>query len=384
MTSLGSSPVGGITFPRPVLTSATVTSTAQAVVRWGAVEYATHYIIYRATSRWGTYSRIGRVSGTTYTSGVLDPGTYYYYIMPQRSNSAGTYTGGLRSLLAILTAGQVQTTYRALLIGQVSYSSGTCNRNWADVQTMQTLLNKCSYNAQKYTITTAKDITKTSVQSRIQSAFSGATVNDVSLFLFAGHGYTGTTGSTAGALVCYDGTFITTAELASWLSAIPGKVIVLLGTCGSGSAIYSENGVLAGNATEFDEKSFNQKVIQSFSGYTVTVPNPETNIGELRQSKFYVLTAAAHGETSWGHEGDTPGNYFVIWMAQGLSYDYATGEWYSGIPADTSGDSKVSLAECYTYIQRIADATPFTSEGVTYYQHQQIYPTGSTFTLFDL
>ena len=96
-----------------------------------------------------------------------------------------------------------------------------------------------------------------------------------------------------------------------------------------------------------------------------------TNTGEFRNSKFYVLTATRHTESSWGSEGG-PYNYFTKRIAEAAGVS---------MPADKNGDSCINLHELFLYVKENATG-PYNYQGVDYYQHVQEYPANSTYKLF--
>ncbi len=92
---------------------------------------------------------------------------------------------------------------------------------------------------------------------------------------------------------------------------MPGKVIVLLGSCGSGAAIVSNGKITyVPNASSEADERFNEAAIRAFAE-----ADPAANTGEFRESKFYVMTAAAHQESSWGQESSDPYNYFPYYLS---------------------------------------------------------------------
>ena len=270
-------------------------------------------------------------------------------------------------------------TYRALLIGEVHFTDDTCNRNWGDVNLMANMLS--SRNAPgggKYVINTRRDLNNAGVKSAISSCFAGATENDVSLFFIATHGDATNTGRYAGALALVNDDWIMLDELAECLSAVPGKVIVILESCGSGAAVYA-NG--AKKAQQQANAAFNDAVIQAFAARDTVITSEDDfmgtygiNTGEFRvNNKFYVLTASAYQQLSWGTESG-PYNYFTKWLTEGIG---TTGE----MPADSAygnANGICSLEEAYHYVSVKGDNYPFTG-GAT--QQVQRYPMGSTYPL---
>lgn len=66
-----------------------VSGSNDITVRWDAVDYASHYYVFRGTSLDGLYIMLSMPSATTYTDTNLSSGTTYYYKV-QAVNSAGT------------------------------------------------------------------------------------------------------------------------------------------------------------------------------------------------------------------------------------------------------------------------------------------------------
>lgn len=262
---------------------------------------------------------------------------------------------------------QSGVSYRSLLIGQEGFDP-ICTRNRGDVELMQKVLK--TVNDGKYSITTAIDLSKSQVRNAIANTFSDADYDDVSLFFYSSHGVTDA-GNFYGALATYDGDCIKTSEIANWLSAIPGKVIVICGTCGSGALIMS--GSDAGEIKTFDPVAFDQALIEAFAAADpgILLSGDVANSGELRQNKFYVLTAAAAGENSWGSEA-LRYNYFAKWLTDGIGTS-------GSMSADTNRNGQTTLNELYNYVQSYASTTTFTNGAK---QHTQVYPTNSSYVLF--
>ena len=287
------------------------------------------------------------------------------------SNSAGTVYSNAATLKINLIK------YRALLVGEVHFSWETANRNRGDVEILSNMLGSVKgAQGNPYTVKGRYDLDNEGIHSAITEAFSGADSNDVSLFFIATHGVVDIeSGEWAGALVTIgsDGNeeYLTLGQLAEWLKEVPGKVIVLLGSCGSGAAIV-ENGTVT--CTQEDmSKVFNDAAMQAFAAADEYVPDEgdDPNTGEFRNSKFYVLTAAAHQQSSWGTENG-PYNYFPYWFAQGAS---------GSKPADTNKDGTVTMKEMYQYIKDNASG-PYYDGSSYYYQDVQMYPENSNYGLF--
>ena len=326
-------------------------------------------------------------------SHALEAGNTYFYDVRYYGSAA---TGTIKVTFARQNdptpppTPTTDTTYRALLISEVDFSSA-CWRNEGDVQLMKSMLESVTGpDGGIYSIKTGMDSTPEQIQSLIGSTFSGADEDDVSLFFIATHGDTESTGSYAGALATSSGKCVLFHELASWLSAVPGKVIVVVESCGSGAAVYStgetQNGLkpqaLGVEEDETLDEQFTQSLIDAFAAYDETVrpaaDGPVANTGELRvANKFYVLTASRYQEYSWGTESG-PYNYFTKWLTEGVGTS-------GTLPADQSygnQDGVVSLEELFSYISAVGDNHDFYDGYSIYYQHVQRYPQGSDYGLF--
>ena len=286
-----------------------------------------------------------------------------------------------------------ETVYRALLIGEENFSGqSVCTRNRGDVTAMTNMLNSITGPAGgSFSIIKKYDLSASQVLSAVKNAFSGADDDDVSLFFIATHGDVDYTGDYAGALAMSPSGSLLLKDLANALNAVPGKVIVVLESCGAGAAVYPNGGNsnndgkalyedIKRRATQFDEA-----VIRAFSGadpgIVVTLqPNDvQANTGEFRvDNKFYVLTASRYQELSWGMESgksETSYNYFTMWLTQGIGTSGA-------MPADANSNNQTTLDELYRYISKVGDDYQFKTDGGVYYQHVQVYPADSDYVLF--
>lgn len=232
-----------------------------------------------------------------------------------------------------------QVRYRALLIGEVGYASqlrGPDN----DVNAMSAMLRGLDMG---YTVYSQIDATKAEIIDMIEYVFSGQGPNDVSLFYYSGHGVTNSSTYYSGALMTVDVDYITTDELAGMLGSVEGRVIVILDSCGSGSAIKTR-----GTADDFDPVRFNNGVINAFR----SVPQTKSRSGEMAQEKFTVLTASAYEEPS---QTDSSGN---IWggamtkaLVAGNGFSFLSSAYYGVAPANSDNNNIITLSECKAYCQ---------------------------------
>ena len=207
----------------------------------------------------------------------------------------------------------------------------------------------------------------------------------------------GRPGTAAGALSTYQSATNTSSlyltDLASWLKAVPGSMIVLLESCGSGAGVYQNANGGTTRVGFFDAKA----AIEVFAAADTEIVTEETleyfydetgeplvtedgtpivNVGEFRvANKFYVLTASDYLENSVGMAEDfqtTSGSYnvFPYYIKEGVGTS-------GSMPADNyssygNGDGKLTLNELYHYVYDYSLSK----------QHTLVYPTNSSFVLF--
>ena len=236
----------------------------------------------------------------------------------------------------------IKGTYRALLIGENSYSSSPLYGCVNDMSAMAGMLRGLK---NKFSVRTLPNSSRSRILTAIDNTFSDATDDSVSLFYYSGHG------SSSGAICPVSGSDITFAELANELNAIPGQVIVILDSCFSGAAINK-----SGNGQDTDQmiQAYNQAAIDAFSGYRL--PANEKS-GELAKSKFVVITAASKTETSsdWCFDNSgLPQGEFTAALIQGMGCTYPSGAYTRHMPADADGDNCITLREIYEYARDTA------------------------------
>ncbi|GEM_PF-2017765 len=117
----------------PVITSIASTGYDRIKLGWNAVEGATGYRIYRATSSSGTYAYLGVTTSTSYTSKGLISGKYYYYKVLAYTTANGVTTYSAYSSVkyakvipSIPTASAASYNYNSIRVGwsAVSGASG--------------------------------------------------------------------------------------------------------------------------------------------------------------------------------------------------------------------------------------------------------------------
>ena len=283
--------------------------------------------------------------------------------------------------------------YRALLVGEVNFPGTGLGSLPAkkDVALMKSMLSSVKGAAKvKWKVTTRFNRTSLQLLSDIRSAFKGAQEGDVSLFYISTHGdqtltMDGNYPEYAGCLNTYpdynysdwwDRNALTLGDLAECLAEVPGQVIVVIDSCGSGAAIYNSKGEDAPKsvAAGFVPADFDDAVVEAFERKDSAVLAPGVDQGAfVVYNKFFVLTASAYLETGWSAAGKY--SYFTKWLTDGIG---TSGK----MKADSDGNKRTTLAELYKYIKGVADKKVFVYEGVRYKQHVQVYPSDSGFELF--
>lgn len=212
------------------------------------------------------------------------------------------------------------------------------------------------------TTSTLVNGTRQQVLSAIQSAFSGASENDVSYLYITCHG--GVIGGNYLIFPCGDGYF-TAAQLRSALSGVKGKVVLMLGSCQSGSVI--------GKSTDSGPQQF----VQQFVG-------AQAKSGEFAQSKYLVLCACRSDENGYGVITTMGGS--VVESGTFNFFGTAVVEGGQG-SADANGNGSITLQELYAYVRdRVSqlhlewrDRIGLSAQDT---QTVVVYPTASDFVVF--
>ena len=280
-----------------------------------------------------TYSAITWTSSDERIATVSDSGKVTAVAVGTAQITATTFNNKKASCeVEVKPDPSTSVTYRALLIGEENFYSETATRNRGDVTAMSEMLESVKgYYGGSFAITRKYDLSASGVLSAIRNTFAEADDDDVSLFFIATHGDVdgGVNDVTAGALMMSPSGMLTLRDLATTLGMVPGRVIVILESCGSGAAVYANNanGVRKSNKALFEEakqrtEAFDAAVVKAFSnaesGLKTTIQGgtgdsggPQSNTGEFRVSKkFYVLTASRYLQLSWGTE-QGPYNFFT-------------------------------------------------------------------------
>ena len=247
---------------------------------------------------------------------------------------------------------QADTTYRALLIAQCSYTTITALEAPArDVQRLRSALTR--HRGTPYLVTIEQDLKQSEILTAISETFADAQPQDVSLIYYSGHGAKG------GALVGVDGTGLSVSSLRSALDQLPGRKILLVDACYSGAIIgRSADG---GTAEDF--------VSDFTSAFTLRSRD------NLATDGYFVITAARSTQQS-GEKGISLNGEWIYYgiftrhLCDGLGYDYLS-DAAGALLADTNGDRVVTLQEMYQYA-KVNAAAEYAS------QTAQVFPDSCT------
>ena len=281
-------------------------------------------------------------------------------------------------------------TYRALVVVEPTDTKYGVLKRQNDVDGMAAMLRMQRFDGQAFeSVKVMHQTSASQVLSAISNLASSANAADITYFYFLGHG------DTSGTLIFYDGSRISATDLKGALDKIPGRVAVFLANCYSGYYVAGDsaaNAVSTADLTDDTEitdvppSAFTSSIISVFSKAADEVSIPlaqgcsvvSANIGELRKSKYYVLTASLYNEQSWYSYYQNDG---VI--DESISFDrFTRGVCDAGgldsvtKTATWSGSKKVTLAQVY------AEVAAYVKGFSDHQSSVQVYPTGSSFVIF--
>ena len=254
------------------------------------------------------------------------------------------------------------TVCRALIIGQ-TYSGtvdalyGTAN----DARAMRFCLSQMKNR--HYEIDMSINLSAQGILDAISSSFEEAGEDDISLFFYSGHGDIG------GKLVGNDLEMITPSQLRAALDRIPGRKIIIVDACYSGSLIED---VGAGSSLSVSSADlFPQNFTESFT--SAFRPRLRSAFGGT--SQYYVMTAARADQTSEEdsiYSGGSSRNmgFFTYSLCRGCGWDgvaFAS----TDMAADVNEDGAITWAEAFEYTT--ASVLHFTDE-----QQAVVYPQNCT------
>lgn len=250
-----------------------------------------------------------------------------------------------------IAVGPAIPVYRALLVGNTY--AGTDNELQGcdvDIASVKTMLS--TMTGMPYAVTTRLNITASEMKSSIASTFAGASLYDVSLIYFSGHG------TSSGALVGMGNSILNVNELRSLLDTIPGTKVLIVDACYSGKMIAKSAGSLSPSA-------FNSAFVSGFSSYKKDDSN-------LAANGYIVMTSCTSQQYSQSlSDGTIAFGAFTYGICYGSGYD----EWYqrplSNLPADKDGNGAITLGEAYSMANERVDWLATLATGIN--QSAQYY-----------
>lgn len=172
---------------------------------------------------------------------------------------------------------------------------------------------------------TAVNVTRAKALSAIARAFAGAKSGDTSYLYITCHG-----GLSGGAYRLYvGGGTITPAQLRAVLDKVPGRVVLMLAACYSGTTINKGG-----------QDDANEAFLGAFLGAA-----PKS--GEFRASKYQVLCAARGSEKGYGVKTTDPEGTLVRSMTYNF-FGKAVAEGGGGA-ADADKNGQITLRELHAY-----------------------------------
>lgn len=264
---------------------------------------------------------------------------------------------GVKASIKITVNDTTPPKYYALLIANSKYEYfSVLNGPPKDIQAWKKLLSGLN---QPWKITEKHDLTAKQIISSISSAFKGATERDICMLIYAGHGEDDTEINPGALLgVKYDpmddeGDFVSADRLTYALKkACPGKVFVILESCGSGAYIY-DGGELSWEVNGTPE-AFTRGVISAFRGADEELMS---NSGEMRSKKFTVLAACEYGDSSiqLPLTKKLEAGIFDYCLITAMGCKYPSGSYTGSTPADKNGDGNITLSEIFQGANAVYD-----------------------------
>ena len=273
------------------------------------------------------------------------------------SGTEGTYTITVKQVVPQEIVATAETKYYALLIGNGKYSSRSSFNPLKsppnDVKAMKAMLGALS---QDWQVTVKQNLTGSGIVSAIKGAFKNAGAEDVCLFYYAGHGQNDDAYIPGALLGIHFNTgndsrngrdYVSAALLTRTLAqACPGKVIVILDSCGSGAMTYNGEPLQWAQKNQGSPKAFTDSVISAFR----TFEGRTEKTGEMRKPRFTVLAACEYGDESvqLPLTDKMDASIFGYCILKAMGCRYPSGAYTGSTPADGNGDGQITLREVFS------------------------------------
>ncbi len=231
---------------------------------------------------------------------------------------------------------QAGTVYRALMIAQVY--EGTPRELEGpkqDAEAVRQCLGRLTVTP--FAVTVARDLTAPGIIEAIRSTFGQATERDVSLVWYSGHG------ARDGSLEGTGRTFLSPTQLRKVLDTVPGRKVIIVDACYSGSLI--------GRGSTARRGSGGDDFITAFLG-AFRSGGGAGRRAALTVSPYFVITAAHSDQESregWIHNPrEASMGFFTYAFCRGCGWE-APGIGPVRLFADANGDGAVSIREACAY-----------------------------------
>ena len=352
--------------------------TGDVILTWEAVANADSYEVYFSSAKKGPYALCAKTDmPQAVVSGLADSLTTAYFKVLACRTDDGVIS---RSELSDPVKHKRDlTVVRNLYIYEQYAPQGAAMVTYEpDRALLDGMFAKASPFGRGVSLVNAyTDQSKSKVKSRISAMAKLADSNDVTVFVLSCHGNDSIKyGEKAGELCMSDGKNMTFTELAKALKKIPGRVVIMLTSCGSGSSI--DKVAAAGSETGMtDSQAFLADFIDAIKQEDELIVLSEgapVDFGDqlmpangelLVAGKFYVIATTLGGESGWYNNRD--GSMLMRWMSPGV------------MGADANGDRTVTLDEMSDYLTWKGDNTLINGKERMY---PQVYPDNSNFPLF--
>ncbi len=289
-----------------------------------------------------------------------------------------TRSGSVKAQCAV-SVGYYTTAFRALIIGQNTYSSGDLDAPAIDVKLISSMLVNSNFGGGKsVNVTLKENLSTASLKSALNSMASwGVDGDDVTYFYYSGHG----SYDDPGALVGVDGDTVSVNEVRQYLDKLPGTVVVILDSCYSGWYIRNKSLNKASTAS-IDTNAVNNRVVSAFSaagGSSGLSAKTSLASSTTALGKYRILTACSSNESSYILFADQfeGSSLFTYYLAKGAGVQAANWE-ADKLYADCNNNKIVTLDELYRFAQpRIAANSVLRKAGVK--QSVRVWPANSSF-----
>jgi len=263
---------------------------------------------------------------------LVDSSGFVSVVGEGRAHVTALFPGGQTASLYIRAINPVPAR-RALIISEQNYADGRTRTGAVNTaQGLSDMLGALRYRSgTPFDVTVTVDCPAGSLSDFISAAFSGAQSSDVSLFYIGCHGEI-VDGEPC--LLLHDGASVSVRTLEKMLRSVPGRIVVLLDFCQSGSFIGSAASRL-------------------YADSVASVLADSALLG----GKYLVLTSCGAEQESY-RISDTGENteadmstVFVRALCEGLGWDLDNDRSVT-LRADSNRDGAVTFTELWFYTRR--------------------------------